>query len=111
MANKIYFRKFNINESTGTATIIASDTPLIQNNTTLAGVNVATRTQTNITFGVLSLIDPETNKVMRADHPAIKQLQSKLNRGDEMQGFRLSDNPVINLTTGEETGMFWIEAV
>ena len=49
MANsKIYFRKFNINESTGTATIIASDTPLIQNNTTLAGVNVATRTQTNI---------------------------------------------------------------
>jgi bifunctional N-acetylglucosamine-1-phosphate-uridyltransferase/glucosamine-1-phosphate-acetyltransferase GlmU-like protein len=109
--NSVYFRKLNINESTGSATIIASDVPLIQKATTLAGVNVATRTQNNITFGVLSLIDPETGQVMRSDHPTIKQLSAKLNRGDEMKGFKLSDNPVLNLTTGEESGMFWIEAV
>jgi len=111
MKHSVYFRKLNINENTGSATIIASDVPLIQKQTTLAGLPVASRTQNNITFGVLSLIDPETNQVMKADHPTIKQLQAKLNRGDEMSGFKLSDNPVINLTTGEETGMFWIEAV
>ena len=109
--NSVYFRKLNINDNTGSATIIASDVPLIQKATTLAGVNVATRTQNNITFGVLSLIDPETGQVMRSDHTTIKQLGAKLNRGDEMKGFKLSDNPVLNLTSGEETGMFWIEAV
>ena len=46
-----------------------------------------------------------------SDHPTIKQLSAKLNRGDEMKCFKLSDNPVLNLTTGEESGMFWIEAV
>jgi len=111
MSKSVYFRKFSINENTNSATIIASDTPLIQKQTTLAGQSVATRTQTNITFGVLSLIDPDTNQVMKADHPVIKDLQGKLNRGDEMKGFKLSDNPVVNLTTGEPTGMYWIEAV
>jgi len=111
MSNSVYFRKFSINENTNSVTIIASDIPLVQKQTTLAGKAVATRTQTNITFGVLSLIDPETNQVMKADHPVIAELQGKLNRGDEMKGFKLSDNPVVNLTTGEPSGMFWIEAV
>ena len=48
---------------------------------------------------------------MKADHPTIKQLQDKLNRGDKMPGFRLSDNPVMNLSTGEETDLRWVEAV
>tara|TARA_R110000796_G_scaffold37734_2_gene95481 strand:+ start:11251 stop:11589 length:339 start_codon:yes stop_codon:yes gene_type:complete len=109
--NKVYFRKLNINDNTGSATIIASDIPLVQKATTLAGLKVASRTQNNITFGVLSLIDPETGKTMRSDHPTIAQLGAKLNKGDAMEGFKLSDNPVMNMTTGEETGMFWIEAV
>ena len=75
MSKSVYFRKFSINENTNSATIIASDTPLIQKQTTLAGQSVATRTQTNITFGVLSLIDPDTNQVMKADHPVIKEMR------------------------------------
>jgi hypothetical protein len=106
----VYFRKLNINESTGSATIIVSSSPMQQKQTTIAGLSVGTRTQGNISFGVLSLIDPETNQVMRADHPTIKALGQKLNVGDELPGFKLSEQRVVNLTTGEENqNLFWVE--
>jgi hypothetical protein len=106
----VYFRKLNINESTGSATIIVSSAPMSQKQTTLAGLSVGTRTQGNISFGVLSLIDPDTNQVMRADHPTIKQLGAKLNVGDELPNFQLSDQKVVNLQTGEENeNLFWVE--
>ena len=84
---------------------------MVQSETTIAGLKVASRKQTNINFGVLSLMDPETGQVMKADHPTIGLLQTKLKRGDEMPNFRLSDNPVMNLSTGEETDLKWVEAV
>jgi hypothetical protein len=106
----VYFRKLNINESTGSATIIVSSAPMSNNKTTLAGLSVATRTQGNISFGVLSLIDPETNQVMNISHTTIKALGQKLNLGDEMAGFRLSEQKVVNLQTGEENqNLFWVE--
>ena len=108
----VYFRKLNINESTGSATIIVSSAPMSQKQTTLAGLSVGTRTQGNISFGVLSLIDPETNQVMRSDHPTIKALAGKLNVGDELKNFKLSESKVVNLTTGEENEtLFWVEQV
>ena len=107
----VFFRKLRINESTGTATIIATDKAITSKNTTLAGMNVGTRTQGSVVFGVLSLIDPETNQVMKANHPTILQLQKKLNAGDEMPGFKMSDNPVVDIQTGELTTLLWIEAV
>ena len=110
MSNSVFFRRVRINQETGTATLICSDSPITQTKAKLAGLNVATQAQSNVTFGVLSLRDPETGKVMGANHPTIKALQSKLNSGDEMEGFRLSSNPVINRETGEETGLFWVEA-
>lgn len=105
----VFFRKLRINDTTGTATIIVTDKLITNKQGTLAGMEVGTRTNGNITFGVLSLIDPKTNQVMRANHPTIKALQSKLNAGDEMAGFQLSDNPVIDLKTGEETNLRWVE--
>ncbi len=72
MKNSVYFRRIRINAETGTATIIVSDAPLTQTQGKLAGMSVATQAQTNVTFGVLSLIDPQTGKVMRANHPTIK---------------------------------------
>ncbi len=107
----VFFRKLRVNDNTGTATIIVTDKPISNKVGELAGMKVGTRTSQNITFGVLSLIDPETNQVMRANHPTIKALQSKLNQGDEMQGFKLSDNPVVDLNTGEETNLRWVEQV
>ena len=84
----VFFRKLRVNDSTGTATIIVTDKPISSKVGELAGMKVGTRTQGNITFGVLSLIDPETNQVMKANHPTIKALQGKLNAGDEMKGFQ-----------------------
>jgi len=107
----VFFRKLRINENTGTATIIVTDKPISNKVGELVGMKVGTRVSQNITFGVLSLIDPETNKVMGANHPTIKALQNKLNQGDEMQGFKLSDNPVVDLNTGEETNLRWVEQV
>tara|TARA_R100000951_G_scaffold113903_2_gene116961 strand:+ start:101 stop:436 length:336 start_codon:yes stop_codon:yes gene_type:complete len=110
MSNSIYFRRLRINEETGTATIIVSSARLTQTKSKIHGLNVATQAQSNVIFGVLSLCDPKTGKVMGASHPTIKALQSKLNVGDEMPGFQLSSNPVVNRETGEETGLFWVEA-
>ena len=107
----VYFRRLRINEQTNTATIIVTDKPISQKQNTLAGFKVGTRVGNNITFGVLSLIDPETNQVMNASHPTIKALQKKLNQGDEMPNFKLSDNPVVDINTGEETSLKWVESV
>ena len=72
---------------------------------------VATRTQSNIVFGVLSLIDPETNTTMKADHPTIKAIQKTLNVGDEIDGFQMTDNYVLDMVTKEPTTLVWVEAV
>ena len=106
----VFFRKVQINESTGSAMIQCTSTPITNKKTTLAGLSVGSRTQGNITFGQLSLIDPETNQVMKSTHPTIKALGQKLNLGDEMAGFRLSEQKVVNLQTGEENqNLFWVE--
>tara|TARA_R100000935_G_C2698022_1_gene109154 strand:- start:120 stop:452 length:333 start_codon:yes stop_codon:yes gene_type:complete len=106
----VFFRKLRINESTGTATIIATDKPISSTKKKIGNMDVAVRSTGSVTFGILSLIDPKTEKVMRANHPTIKQLQQELNQGDEMPGFQLSDNPVVDLNSGEETNLRWIEA-
>jgi hypothetical protein len=107
----VFFRKMKINASTGSATLIVTSKPIASKATTLAGIKVATRTQSNVVFGVLSLIDPETNTVMKAAHPMIKELQKKLEPGQEMDGFQMSNNPVMDLTTGEATTLVWVEAI
>ena len=106
----VFFRKLRINDNTGTATIIVTDKPISSTKRDVAGMNVSVRSTGSVTFGILSLIDPDTNKVMGAKHPTIKSLQNKLNQGDEMPGFQLSDNPVVDLNTGEETNLRWVEA-
>ena len=47
---------------------------------------------------------------MNADHATIKELQKTLNVGDEMPGFRLSTNAVIDMLTKEPTTLMWVEA-
>jgi len=91
----VFFRKLRINENTGTATIIVTDKLITSKKSELAGMSVATRATGNVTFGILSLIDPETNKVMRANHPTIKALQNKLN-----QGVGLSQRSVVQQQRG-----------
>ena len=107
----VFFRKVNINTERNSATVIVSSAPLSNKKSTLAGMAVATRTQSNIVFGVLSPIDPETNETMRADHPTIKAIKQTYNVGDELDGFQMTDNYVKDMESGEPTTLVWVEAV
>jgi hypothetical protein len=107
----VFFRKVNINTARNSATVIVSSSPLANKQTKLAGMDVATRTQSNIVFGVLSLIDPETNSTMKADHPTIKAIQKTCNVGDELEGFQMTENFVLDMITKEPTTLVWVEAV
>ena len=110
MSNSVFFRKVRINDETKSAVIIVSSQPLTQTTVEIAGFQVGARTQQEIQFGILALTDPKTGKSMDASHPTIKNLQSKLNVGDEIPGFRLSDNPVTNRETGEALpNLYWVE--
>ena len=107
----VFFRKVNINKERNSATVIVSSSPLANKKSSLAGMPVATRTQSNIVFGILSLLDPETNETMKADHPTIAAIQKTLNVGDELDGFQMTDNYVKDMETGEPTTLVWVEAV
>ena len=107
----VFFRKVNINTERNSATVIVSSAPLSNKKSTLAGMPVATRTQSNIVFGVLSLIDPETNETMKADHPTIAAIKQTYNVGDELEGFQMTDNYVKDMESGEPTTLVWVEAV
>ena len=72
---------------------------------------VATRSNSDISFGVLSLMDPETGETMKADHPTIDAIKQTLNVGDEMPGFQMTDNFVMDMVTKEPTTLRWVEAV
>jgi hypothetical protein len=107
----VFFRKVNINAGRNSATVIVSSAPLSNKVSSLAGMAVATRTQSNIVFGVLSLIDPDTNETMKADHPTIAAIKKQYNVGDELDGFQMTDNYVKDMETGEPTTLVWVEAV
>ena len=110
MSNSVYFRRITINEETQSATIIVSSQPLKQAQAEIAGFQVGARTQQDVSFGILALTDPKTGKSLNASSPVIKGLQSKLNPGDEIPGFKLSNNPVVNRETGESLdNLFWVE--
>mgnify|MGYP003141519213 CR=1 FL=1 len=105
---ELFFNKHCINRDRNTYTISVSTQPMAQSQIgTLAGLEVATSKQTQFTLGLISLRDPETNEVIRPDHKIAKTLISNLKKNQPLKGWVLSDNPVIDQTTGEETGMYW----
>jgi len=111
MANSsVFFRRIKINADTQSAVIIVSSSPLTQSKGEIAGFTVAARNQQSLQFGILALTDPKTGESMKATHPTIIGLQSKLNVGDEIPGFQLSNNPVVNRETGEAfDNLYWVE--
>ena len=76
----------------------------------LGGMPVATSTRKNIVWGNLSLNDPETGLVMRANHPTMQHYMQTLEPGQELEGFRMSENPCMDMKTGEATNIMWVEA-
>jgi hypothetical protein len=113
MSETVFFRKFRINADTQSAVIVVSDQPLSSVKAEIAGFQVGARAQTdNLQFGILSLTDPQTGETMKASHPTIKQLQSKLKVGMPIPGFRLSNKAITDQETGEPLkGLFWVEPI
>jgi len=106
----VFFRKVQINESTGSAVLQCTSHPVTNTIKKIAGIEVAASSTQSIVWGSLSLKDPETGKTMRANHPTIQGLMQKLEPGHELVGFRFSSNAQVDMKTGEETNMFWVEA-
>ena len=111
MENQIYYKSISINTKFSTATIITTTSPMVSKVTAIAGIEVGVRVQHKATFGLLSIIDPKTNKSMAGNSELATHLQKTLSSGDVLEGFKLSSNPVIDRETGEATDMFWVEAV
>ena len=83
-------------------TIIVKSAPLSSNTKELNGQTVLTRQQGNVTFGLLCL--------MGQDGKAIDPRTLNLKKDQELKGFKLTDNPVMDMDDPNvETGMFWAE--
>tara|TARA_R110000782_G_scaffold259655_1_gene350346 strand:+ start:1002 stop:1331 length:330 start_codon:yes stop_codon:yes gene_type:complete len=107
----VFFRKVNINAARNSATVIVSSSALSNKVVTWAGKTMATRSNSDISFGVLSLMDPETGETMKADHPTIKHIQKNVRVGDAMPEFQMTDNFVMDMVTKEPTTLRWVEAI
>jgi hypothetical protein len=107
MQNKqVYFRKIT------KSMIIVTDSPLETVACSIEGMAFKTRTQKQVTFGILCLVDAETGLPVREDHQDFKRLASKLlakGPGTPIPGFRFSTAPVKD-KEGKPTGMLWVEA-
>ena len=95
MANSVFMHKIVKN------TIVCVSEPLETLDKEINGHKVKSRSQANRTFGLLCLVDGKNNP--------IKPQSLGLTKGDEMPGFRITEIPVLDRETKEETGLFWVE--
>ena len=94
-------------------TIVCVSSPLKTVKKTINGKEVHVRTQANRTFGLLCLVD--------SNGKTLDPRTLGLKPGDEIPEFEFSDSPVLSrggkdadgnpIPAGEETGLFWVEAV
>lgn len=107
-AKELRVHKHCVNKTNNTYCLsVVESGVLIQ--TTLAGVPVTSSKQQR-TFGLLSVKDGSGNKVT-ANSELAQRFMSKLNVGDLLPNWKLSNNPVMDMETGEETSMFWAEPI
>ena len=98
MNDSVYFYKIS------NSTIVCTDKPFGVSKAPINGVACATRSNDNVTFGLLVLCDPVTKETVTPEFLAELGLREQ----QALAGFRLSDNPVLDRKTGAETGMFWV---
>ena len=94
---KLFFHKIVNN------TIIVKTAVLGSRKSTINGVTVYDREQGNVTYGLLCLMDDKGN--------SLNPSSLGLKKDQEIPGFRLSTNPVLDQETDEPTGMFWAESI
>ena len=83
-------------------TIIVKTAAIERLKRTINGKTVTVRTQGNAQFGLLVIMDEVTGETVDPRSLGLKPNQV-------LQGIRLSDSPVLDQETGEETGLFWAE--
>ena len=96
MKNSLFFHKIVNN------TIVCKTAVLGTKKSTINGVTVYDREQGNVSYGLLCLLDESGNSL---DPSALG-----LKKNQELKGFQLSSNPVLDQETDEPTGMFWVES-
>jgi len=96
MANSVFMHKIV------KKTIVCVSEPLDTVEQEINGKKVHVRTQANRTFGLLCLVD-DKGKTLEPSTLGLKQ-------GDEIPGFKMSDQAVLDQDTKEPTGLFWVEA-
>jgi hypothetical protein len=107
MSNSVYFHKLKINDKTGSVMIICSSSPLETKVASIAGKKFTIRKQAAVQFGILTLMD-EKGQPIKSNSPLVKDLKT-LAQGQELAGFYMSDNPVLDKETQEPTGLFWVD--
>ena len=96
MANSVFMHKIVKN------TIVCVSEPLDTINKEINGNKCKVRTQANRTFGLLCLVDDKGK--------TLNPQTLGLSKGDEIPGFKMSEVPVLDRETKEETGLFWVES-
>lgn len=107
MSEQVFFRKIT------KSMIIVTDQPLETVDCTIEGMAFKARTQKQVRFGILCLVDAKTGLPVREDHPDFTKLKDKLLKkgsGAPLPGFRFSDAPVLDKEQ-QPTGLVWVEAV
>ena len=107
MSEQVFFRKIT------KSMIIVTDQPLETVACSIEGMAFKTRTQKQVRFGILCLVDPKDGSPVRESHPDFKKLKDKLLKkgaGSPLPGFRFSDAPVLDKEQ-QPTGLTWVEAV
>ena len=83
-------------------TIIVKTAAIDKVTRTFNGKTATVRTQGNAKFGLLVIMDEETGETVDPRSYGFKPNQV-------LEGIRLSDSPVLDQESGEETGLFWAE--
>ena len=98
-SDNVYFRKFHTNPKTGIISLIVSD-----------GYKTGVYEEDKeLNYGILSIFDPKTNEGMKADHPIIQHFENVLVSNYVLEGYKLGNTYVIDLATGENTKLRWVE--
>lgn len=83
-------------------TIIVKTASIDKVKRTFNGKTATVRTQGNAQFGLLVIMDEATGETVDPRTYGFKPNQA-------LEGIRLSDSPVLDQETGEETGLMWAE--
>ena len=102
----IYFHKVTRN------TIVCTSEPFGATKGELNGVEASTRNVGEVIFGLLCIVDDDgSTKVLNHRGSNKDGFDYKLEDQQELPGYKMSDQPVLDKVTKEPTGMFWVTAV